>query len=301
MEATTEVFVCRPGSSRLSTCVFPQGSLVRDVLERFVQQWAAAADDDVYVSRDARVSRPDERLQGGAVYRLVPRLRGGKGGFGSMLRALGAQIEKTTNREACRDLSGRRLRDVNHEKEMGEWLQRQSEREAEKEHRRAERLRRKTAEPEHRFSDSAYQRQCHSLAERLEDSVLKGLQVASASQAAASKRPGPAPRHPPIKKKKKTAAACSWTGLEDLSSDDDDDDDDDDEEESTDNLSGDAAATGQEAEPATGEGMLAPPSQEAPVDETTPPLGKKGVASSSSPGRQQAEAGDDVIDATTRV
>lgn len=37
-------------------------------------------------------------------------------GFGSMLRALGAQIEKTTNREACRDLSGRRLRDVNHEK-----------------------------------------------------------------------------------------------------------------------------------------------------------------------------------------
>lgn len=36
-------------------------------------------------------------------------------GFGSMLRALGAQIEKTTNREACRDLSGRRLRDVNHE------------------------------------------------------------------------------------------------------------------------------------------------------------------------------------------
>ena len=37
-------------------------------------------------------------------------------GFGSMLRALGAQIEKTTNREACRDLSGRRMRDVNNEK-----------------------------------------------------------------------------------------------------------------------------------------------------------------------------------------
>lgn len=37
-------------------------------------------------------------------------------GFGSMLRAIGAQIEKTTNREACRDLSGRRLRDINEEK-----------------------------------------------------------------------------------------------------------------------------------------------------------------------------------------
>jgi hypothetical protein len=44
------------------------------------------------------------------------RLPGGKGGFGSMLRAIGAQIEKTTNREACRDLSGRRMRDVNDEK-----------------------------------------------------------------------------------------------------------------------------------------------------------------------------------------
>ena len=42
-------------------------------------------------------------------------LVGGKGGFGAMLRALGAQIDKTTNREACRDLSGRRLRDVNEE------------------------------------------------------------------------------------------------------------------------------------------------------------------------------------------
>ncbi len=33
-----------------------------------------------------------------------------------MLRSIGAQIEKTTNREACRDLSGRRMRDVNNEK-----------------------------------------------------------------------------------------------------------------------------------------------------------------------------------------
>lgn len=33
-----------------------------------------------------------------------------------MLRAIGAQIEKTTSREACRDLSGRRMRDINNEK-----------------------------------------------------------------------------------------------------------------------------------------------------------------------------------------
>ena len=40
-------------------------------------------------------------------------LPGGKGGFGSMLRAMGNQIQKTSNKEACRDLSGRRLRDIN--------------------------------------------------------------------------------------------------------------------------------------------------------------------------------------------
>ena len=33
-----------------------------------------------------------------------------------MLRAIGAQIEATTNNDACRDLSGKRLRDVKCEK-----------------------------------------------------------------------------------------------------------------------------------------------------------------------------------------
>lgn len=50
------------------------------------------------------------------IVQVYPTVKGGKGGFGSMLRAIGAQIEKTTNREACRDLSGRRLRDINEEK-----------------------------------------------------------------------------------------------------------------------------------------------------------------------------------------
>ncbi|KAG7256844.1 hypothetical protein CRUP_017363, partial [Coryphaenoides rupestris] len=109
----------------------------------------------------------------GSAYRLEPRLCGGKGGFGSMLRALGAQIEKTTNREACRDLSGRRLRDVNHEKEMAEWLKKQAELDSQKDQRRLERLQSKLQPPRHQFSDTEYQQQCHELSERLEDSVLK--------------------------------------------------------------------------------------------------------------------------------
>uniref|UniRef100_A0A8B9DDR0 Replication stress response regulator SDE2 n=1 Tax=Anser cygnoides TaxID=8845 RepID=A0A8B9DDR0_ANSCY len=131
----------------------------------------------LYVKCNGRLAHDDDVLQNGAVYSLEPRLCGGKGGFGSMLRALGAQIEKTTNREACRDLSGRRLRDVNHEKAMAEWVKQQAEREAEKEQRRLERLQRKLAEPKHYFINPDYQQQCHEMAERLEDSVLKGIAI----------------------------------------------------------------------------------------------------------------------------
>ena len=44
---------------------------------------------------------------------LLPRLRGGKGGFGSQLRAAGGRMSskkgQEENNDSCRDLSGRRL------------------------------------------------------------------------------------------------------------------------------------------------------------------------------------------------
>lgn len=57
---------------------------------------------------------------------------------------------------------------------MAEWVKQQAEREAEKEQKRLERLQRKLAEPRPCFTSRAYQQQCHEMAERLEDSVLKG-------------------------------------------------------------------------------------------------------------------------------
>ncbi|KAM7394856.1 hypothetical protein PAMP_021634 [Pampus punctatissimus] len=221
-----EVFVCAPGI-RFSNLVFADSSVVRDVVHRYTQLQGASL-EDFYVSRNGRLLDLQDPLQHGVVYHLEPRLCGGKGGFGSMLRALGAQIEKTTNREACRDLSGRRLRDVNHEKEMAEWLKKQAEREAEKEQRRLERLQRKLAEPKHQFTDSEYQQQCHDLSERLEDSVLKGLQVSSSSQVkannvSAAKRPNSDDGEQPERKRKATAAACFWTGVDELLSSEDED------------------------------------------------------------------------------
>ncbi|KAK6918225.1 Sde2, N-terminal ubiquitin domain [Dillenia turbinata] len=65
---------------------------------------------------------------------LLLRLRGGKGGFGSLLRgaATKAGQKKTNNFDACRDMSGRRLRHVNAEKKLEEWKLEEEERRLEK-------------------------------------------------------------------------------------------------------------------------------------------------------------------------
>ncbi|WCJ22405.1 Ubiquitin-like superfamily protein [Euphorbia peplus] len=65
---------------------------------------------------------------------LLLSLRGGKGGFGSLLRgaATKAGQKKTNNFDACRDMSGRRLRHVNAEKRLEEWKEGEEERRLEK-------------------------------------------------------------------------------------------------------------------------------------------------------------------------
>ncbi|NXP26640.1 SDE2 regulator, partial [Scytalopus superciliaris] len=176
-------------------------------------------EESLYVKCNGRLANDEDVLQSGAVYSLEPRLCGGKGGFGSMLRALGAQIEKTTNREACRDLSGRRLRDVNHEKAMAEWVKKQAEREAEKEQRRLERLQRKLAEPRHTFTDPEYERQCREMAERQEESIRIGLEViarkaVSSESGKRRKRPGEPGKNGTKSEKRKRL----WLGMDDANS-----------------------------------------------------------------------------------
>ena len=39
-------------------------------------------------------------------------------GFGALIRAMGKSVEKSQNKDACRDLSGRRVRDVQAEKKL---------------------------------------------------------------------------------------------------------------------------------------------------------------------------------------
>ncbi|XP_071078596.1 splicing regulator SDE2-like [Haliotis cracherodii] len=128
-----------------------------------------------YVTCNGSISQDQEDVAEGQVYHCVPRLLAGKGGFGSMLRAIGAQIEKTTSREACRDLSGRRMRDVNNEKKLKDWLGKQADREREKEEKRQERLARKRARPQHNFDDPKYVAQRSKVANDLDDALQTAL------------------------------------------------------------------------------------------------------------------------------
>ncbi|EFJ43792.1 hypothetical protein VOLCADRAFT_83025 [Volvox carteri f. nagariensis] len=88
----------------------------------------------VYAGRQLQDERSLESygIVGHSTVHLVLRLRGGKGGFGALLRGLGRDGSKTTNDDAMRDLQGRRLRHANAEKKMKDWEAKAKERELEK-------------------------------------------------------------------------------------------------------------------------------------------------------------------------
>lgn len=134
-----------------------------------------------------------------------------------MLRAIGAQIEKTTNREACRDLSGRRLRDINEEKRLKSWLEKQKNREEEATEKKKKKLEKLCAEPKHEFKDKSYEQQRSELTERVEDAIEQGFKLAGSS---GIKRTFEQDTKP--KKKKKTIIGFDDIDSDDLESSDDD-------------------------------------------------------------------------------
>lgn len=194
------------------------------------------SEDYYLVSNGKRLN--DELLTLGDVH-CVLRQVGGKGGFGSMLRAIGAQIEKTTNREACRDLSGRRLRDINEEKRVRAWLDKQGEREREAEERKKRKIEKLLAVPKHDFKDDQYEEARANLTEKVNDAFEEGLKQAEeinkekqAAQEQPSTSGGTKRKSPPedktkAKKKKKGAL---WIG-DDISGSDSDTDESEEEPE----------------------------------------------------------------------
>ncbi|KAI5635283.1 telomere stability and silencing domain-containing protein [Phthorimaea operculella] len=137
-------------------------------LKHKISHQYGVAIEDLYVTINGKIFGDDYVLKTEEnVVRVCTKLVGGKGGFGSMLRAIGAQIEKTTNREACRDLSGRRLRDINEEKRLRKWLEGQEDREREALERKQKKIERILAEPKIEVNlNPSYERERQELPER---------------------------------------------------------------------------------------------------------------------------------------
>lgn len=178
-------------------------------------------DHEYYFEQNGKKCTDDSFSSNGNVH-IVFRVYGGKGGFGSMLRAIGAQIEKTTNREACRDLSGRRLRDINEEKRLKTWLEKQKEREEETEDKKKKKLERMLIPPKHDFKDENYEQAMSDLSENVGSAVEAGFKkVDEAKEPIKRKHNDDFDKNSKKKKKKKGAI---WLG-EDLSSSSDTDSD----------------------------------------------------------------------------
>lgn len=115
------------------------------------------------------------------VIQITPLVLGGKGGFGSLLRSFGKQITKSTNKEACRDLTGRRIRHVNNEKKLKEFLSKQSEfakkKEEEKKNKieRRKKKREKLESTQHLFVDPKYDEQKQKITEDLEQAMSSAI------------------------------------------------------------------------------------------------------------------------------
>ncbi|XP_065193528.1 UBL fusion protein SDE2-like [Sycon ciliatum] len=203
-------------------------------LKQFVEQHVPSLDDyfllhqGKLLAADSVIGNDDEVL----MVRCVPRLIGGKGGFGSMLRTIGNQIEKTTNKDACRDLNGRRIRDVKADKAVEEWQKGEAEREKEREEARKHRRERMLAEPKSTFDSTTYLTELQDRAEKTEDSVRMGMEaqkqrgVASSTTATSMsslKRPASSDLVSSGKRKRATMRALDrFTGVDSGSSDESD-------------------------------------------------------------------------------
>lgn len=97
------------------------------------------------------------------------------------MRAFGKQITRSTDKGACRDLTGRRIRHVDNEKKLKEFLGNQSELKRQKEQEKVEKEERRKKKRDkieakhHLFVDPKYDEQKQKIANDLDEAILKGI------------------------------------------------------------------------------------------------------------------------------
>jgi len=139
-----------------------------------------------------------DHLEPNTVITINLKLAGGKGGFGSLLRAIGSQISKTTDQQSKRYLDGRRIRNVNQEKTVEEQRKRKIEKDKEDEIEREARKKQKLENAKntvegrhggkHYFEDEDYIKSKKLTTETTIESTQKAAQLRIIQEAAEKKR-----------------------------------------------------------------------------------------------------------------
>jgi len=133
--------------------------------------------DDFYVICNGKVVSDWTSLKEDDHFHVNLRIRGGKGGFGSLLRSF--RIHKSSNQLMCRDLSGRRQADIKEEARLKKWIEKSAEREAEKQRKKNEKYEKlKRGPPKHEFEDQTYIQQREEILDRTDDAFEQGLRAA---------------------------------------------------------------------------------------------------------------------------
>ena len=151
------------------------------LLETVEQELNISRSEFVLISSQGVKLTNESELNDCDSFQIQPLVLGGKGGFGSLLRSFGKQITKSTNKDACRDLTGRRMKHVNNEKRLKEFMEKQAEMAKEKESKKkekSERRRRKIEQIEsgssnHVFLDPKYDLDREKINQDLEEALEK--------------------------------------------------------------------------------------------------------------------------------
>ncbi|KAF8838589.1 hypothetical protein BDN67DRAFT_70675 [Paxillus ammoniavirescens] len=195
--STSILFSTFPPFPTLSLLV-PSGTHINDLYELLCDRYPdLPASEALTISPhsgslapDIRVSELHDQSSNLVTLRLVPRLRGGKGGFGSQLRAAGGRMssQKTNNNDSCRDLSGRRLSTIKTAKRLVDYMENEEERKkaaTEAKKAKLDKLERKIAlasgDPEtfagrkHRFDDTEYLEESQEIVDNVKSAVTAFL------------------------------------------------------------------------------------------------------------------------------
>lgn len=124
---------------------------------------------------------------------IQPILFGGKGAFRQLMRNVGRTTNKSLNQSMARDLTGRRIRDVENEQRLQKWMDGHAERELENEEKRKERLeklaRRANDEYERKkMIDASFDQETEEMLEQM-DQALEASKGVDPSKMVQNKRP----------------------------------------------------------------------------------------------------------------